>query len=67
MSNYTITTNFAAKDALISGNPAKIVKGTEITVELQAIATAVNSKADATNPVLNGNMTGNIVINGGTY
>ncbi len=30
MSNYTKSTNFATKDALASGNPLKIVKGTEI-------------------------------------
>ena len=26
MSNYTKLTNFAAKDALVSGNPAKVIK-----------------------------------------
>jgi hypothetical protein len=30
MTNYTKTTDFAAKDALPSGNSAKIVKGSEI-------------------------------------
>lgn len=49
MSNYTPATNFAAKDALTTGNPAKIVKGTEISAEFNAIATAVNSKIDTTN------------------
>lgn len=46
MSDYTPATNFAAKDALVSGNPAKIVKGTEISAEFTAIQTAVNSKLD---------------------
>lgn len=46
MSDYTPATNFAAKDALASGNPAKIVKGTEISAEFTAIQTAVNSKLD---------------------
>lgn len=46
MSNYTKTVDFAAKDALSSGNPAKIVKGTEIDTEFNNIATAVGTKAD---------------------
>ena len=33
MSNYTKTTNFAVKDSLASGNPAKIIKGSEINAE----------------------------------
>jgi len=33
MSNYTKTTNFASKDTLPSGNPSKIIKGTEIDTE----------------------------------
>jgi len=48
MSNYTKTTNFAAKDALSSGDPNKIVKGTEIDAEFNNIATAVATKADTT-------------------
>lgn len=46
MSNYTQTTNFATKDALASGNPLKIVKGTEINVEFANIATAIATKLD---------------------
>jgi len=41
VSNYTKSTNFATKDALASGNPLKIVKGTEIDTEFNNIATAV--------------------------
>ena len=33
MSNYTITTDFGAKDGLPSGNAAKIIKGSEFTTE----------------------------------
>lgn len=47
MSNYTKATNFAAKDSLASGNPAKIVKGTEIDAEFSAIETAISTKADS--------------------
>jgi hypothetical protein len=46
LSNYTQTTNFATKDALASGNPLKIVKGTEINVEFANIATAIATKLD---------------------
>jgi hypothetical protein len=46
MSSYTKSTNFASKDNLTSGNPAKIVKGTEIDTEFNNIATAINSKQD---------------------
>lgn len=54
MSNYTKATDFAAKDALTTGNPAKIVKGTEIDDEFNAIATAINSKANTNSPTLTG-------------
>ena len=46
MADYTQTTNFATKDALASGNPLKIVKGTEINVEFANIATAISTKLD---------------------
>lgn len=46
MSNYTKSTNFAAKDALASGNANKVVKGTEIDTEFNNIATAIASKID---------------------
>jgi len=46
MSNYTKSTNFAAKDSLSHGNAAKIVKGTEINTEFDNIATAIATKAD---------------------
>lgn len=52
MSQYTKSTNFASKDALASGNPSKIVKGTEIDTEFNNIATAVNSKADTASPTI---------------
>ena len=43
MANYVKSTNFASKDSLATGNPLKVVKGTEIDVEFNAIATAVQS------------------------
>ena len=57
MSNYSKTTDFAAKDALSTGNANKIVKGTEIDDEFDAIQTAINSKPDKNNAVLTGTPT----------
>jgi hypothetical protein len=54
MSNYTKTTNFAAKDALASGNANKIVRGTEIDAEYTNIAVAVNSKSNTASPTFTG-------------
>jgi hypothetical protein len=54
MSNYTKSTDFAAKDALASGNASKIVKGTEIDTEFNNIATAVSTKADLASPTFTG-------------
>jgi hypothetical protein len=54
VSNYVKSTNFAAKDALASGNPGKIVKGTEIDTEFNNIATAVATKADLASPTFTG-------------
>ena len=57
MSNYTKATDFAAKDAMASGNPLKIVRGTEINTEFAAIQTAVNSKADLASPTFTWTLT----------
>ena len=57
MANYLKATDFAAKDALLSGDPNKIVKGTEIDDELDAIQTAVNSKANIASPAFTGTPT----------
>jgi hypothetical protein len=54
MSNYVQSTNFATKDALSSGDPLKIVKGTEINTEFNNIATAVATKADLLSPTFTG-------------
>jgi len=58
MSNYTKTVNFAAKDALTTGDSNKVVKGTEIDTEFNNIATAVATKFDTSSTVA--------VANGGT-
>jgi hypothetical protein len=54
MTDYTKSTNFATKDNLSSGNPLKIVKGTEIDTEFNNIATAVATKADLASPTFTG-------------
>jgi hypothetical protein len=66
MSDYTKTTNFATKDSLASGNPAKIVKGTEINTEFNNIQTAVNSKSNSASPAFTGTMTAVTVNVSGT-
>jgi len=57
VSDYTKSTNFATKDNLSSGNPLKIVKGTEIDTEFNNIATAIATKADLASPTLTGTPT----------
>jgi len=78
MSNYTKTTNFAAKDALITGDPAKLILGTGLNTEFDNIATAISSKLDSggtsfssvtfsgTN-TLSGTLSGSGTIDGGTF
>ncbi len=56
MTDYTKTVNFAAKDALSSGDANKIAKGAEIDVEYNNIATAVATKADTASPTFTGNV-----------
>lgn len=57
MSDYTKSTDFASKDALASGNAAKIVKGTEIDTEFNNISTAIATKADLASPGFSGSPT----------
>jgi hypothetical protein len=57
MASYTKATDFAAKDALLSGDPAKIIKGTEIDNEFNAISVAVSTKADTVSPTFTGTPT----------
>jgi hypothetical protein len=77
MSNYVKSVNFAAKDDLASGNPAKMVKGSELDTEFNNIATASATKADLASPTFTGTVTAAAVnvsgtlsaglIDGGTY
>lgn len=54
MANYTKATNFASKDSLLTGNPSKLIRGSEIDAEFNAIATAVSTKADTNSPTFTG-------------
>ena len=53
MSNYTKSTNFATKDSLVSGDPLKVIKGTEIDDEFEALETHIATKADLTDAAQN--------------
>jgi len=67
MTDYTKSTNFATKDSLPSGNPAKIVKGTEINTEFDNIATAVATKSNKASPTFTGTLTAaDVSITGNT-
>lgn len=54
MSNYSKLTDFASKDSLPTGSAAKIVKGTEIDDEFQAIESAISTKANTDSPQFTG-------------
>jgi len=56
MANYSKSTNFAVKDALTSGDPNKIVSGTEIDTEFNSIASMSSSKADKVAGATSGNV-----------
>lgn len=49
MSDYTYTSNFGAKDGLSSGDPDKLILGTDFDTEFNAIATAIGTKFDSAN------------------
>lgn len=64
MSNYTQTTFFAPKDLLLSGNPAKLIKGADVDPELAAIATAIATKYDSSNITVITPTTDPVVVSG---
>ena len=66
MSNYTKTTDFAAKDSLPSGDPNKVVKGSEFETEYDNIATAIARKADSDSPTFTGTLIVDNITVGGT-
>ena len=67
MTNYTKTTDFAAKDSLPSGDSGKIIRGSEFETEFDNIATAIATKADAASPTFTGTVTiDGLTVNGNT-
>lgn len=72
MSDYNKSTNFATKDSLVSGNPAKAIKGTEIDNEFNAIAAAIASKAESADiataiATINGRVVQAVMSQNGSY
>ena len=58
MSNsYTPTTNFGAKDSLSASDPNKVVRGSEFTIEFDAIASAFSASAPKASPTFTGTVT----------
>ena len=57
MSNYTKTTDFAAKDTLPGGDTNKVVRGSEFETEFDAISTAIATKSDTASPTFTGTVT----------
>lgn len=52
MSDYTQSTDFSAKDALATGDPAKVIYGADIDAELALVSTAIASKVDDINTLV---------------
>lgn len=57
MTDYNKVTDFAAKDSLASGEPEKVIKGTEIDNEFEAIEDAIATKANIASPQFTGTPT----------
>ena len=57
MADYIKITDYAAKDSLLTGDPGKLVKGSEIGAEFDAIETAIATKADEASPTFSGTVT----------
>lgn len=48
MADYSQVNDYSAKDALATGDPLKLIRGSDIDAELSAISTAVATKFDST-------------------
>jgi hypothetical protein len=55
--SYTKATNFAVKDTLPTADPNKVVRGTEIDTEFNALQTATGLLAPKANPTFTGTLT----------
>ena len=72
MSNYTYPNSsltFGQRDTLSPGSTEKVVKGSQLDFEFNALVTSVNSKLNTLNPIIEGDLTGpsGARIIGGTY
>ena len=54
MADYSRIYNLTVKDSLPTGNSAKVIKGTELDAELNAVAAAIASKSDSNSPTFTG-------------
>jgi hypothetical protein len=71
------STNFTSKDSMASGNPLKVIKGSEVDVEFSQIEICSATKANSASPTFTGtasftdiSVSGTTTlstINGGTY
>jgi len=77
VTNYVKSTNFTSKDSMNSGNPSKVIKGSEVDVEFNQIEVCSATKANLASPTFTGtasftdiSVSGTTTlstINGGTY
>ena len=52
---------------MVSSNPAKVVKGSEVGAEFDAIAVAVATKSDSASPTFTGTVTADALTVSGTF
>jgi len=57
MTDYTKLVDYAEKDTLASGDPGKVIKGTELDNEFESIEDAIGTKADLASPEFTGTPT----------
>lgn len=66
MSDYARQHDFSVKDALTTGDPDKVIKGSEVDAEFDALVTAVASKTDDNAAAITGGSIDNAAIGGTT-
>lgn len=67
MTDYVKATDFAIKDSLVSGDPDKLLRGSEIDTEFTNIETSIATKADITYVTTTTATIDNKTISGGTF
>jgi len=56
MSNYEYTTNYLAKDSLLSGDSQKIIKGADFDNDFTAIESAISTKLNKDGGIVTGDL-----------